>query len=48
MNKTNEGLPELIGGLLRKGEKMLLTGPRFAGKSQLLIELAAAFAIGAD
>ena len=48
MNKKDKASPELIGGLLKKGETMLLTGPRFAGKSQLLIELAAAFATGAD
>ena len=48
MIETKKCPPELIGGLLRKGEKMLFTGPRFAGKSQLLIELAAAFAIGTD
>ena len=48
MIETNKCPPELIGGLLRKGGKMLFTGPRFAGKSQLLIELAAAFATGTD
>ena len=48
MTETKDYPQELIGGLLRKGEKMLFTGPRFAGKSQLLIELAAAFATGSD
>lgn len=32
--------PELIGGVLRKGHKMLIAGPSKAGKSFLLIELA--------
>lgn len=36
--------PCLINGILRKGHKMLLTGPSKAGKSFLLIELAIAIA----
>lgn len=38
--------PELIHGVLRKGHKMLLSGPSKAGKSFALIELAIAIATG--
>lgn len=38
---------ELIEGILRKGHKMLVTGPSKAGKSYLLLELAIAVANGA-
>lgn len=38
--------PELIYGVLRKGHKMLLSGPSKAGKSYALIELAIAIAEG--
>ncbi len=38
--------PELIGGILRKGHKMLIAGPSKAGKSFLLIELAICIAAG--
>lgn len=37
---------ELIHGVLRKGHKMLISGPSKAGKSFLLLELAAAIAEG--
>ena len=37
---------ELIAGILRKGHKMLVTGPSKAGKSYLLLELAIAIAEG--
>ena len=47
---VNAGLPdlnpELIGGILREGHKMLLSGPSKAGKSFALIELAIAIATG--
>lgn len=38
--------PELIGGILRQGHKFQLSAPSKAGKSFLLIELAAAMATG--
>ena len=38
--------PELIGGVLRQGHKMLLAGPSKAGKSYALIELAVSIAEG--
>ena len=38
--------PELIGGILRQGHKMLLAGPSKAGKSYALIELAVCIAEG--
>lgn len=38
--------PELIEGILRKGHKLLMSGPSKAGKSFLLIELAIAIAEG--
>lgn len=38
--------PELIGGILRQGHKMLIAGASKAGKSFLLIELAVAIAKG--
>lgn len=38
--------PELIEGVLRKGHKMLISGPSKAGKSFLLIELALSIATG--
>lgn len=38
--------PELIEGILRKGHKMLISGPSKAGKSFLLIELTIALANG--
>lgn len=38
--------PELISGILRKGHKMLLSGPSKAGKSFALIELCIAIAEG--
>lgn len=38
--------PELIEGVIRKGQKMLLTGPSKAGKTYALLELAAAIASG--
>lgn len=40
--------PELIGGVLRQGHKMLLSGPPKAGKSFALIELAGAIASGGE
>ena len=40
--------PELIFGVLRKGHKMLLSGPSKAGKSFALIELCVAIAEGGD
>ena len=40
--------PELIHGVLRKGDKMLLAGPSKAGKSFALMELCAAFADGSE
>lgn len=40
--------PELISGILRKGHKMLVSGPSKVGKSWLLIELARAIATGGD
>lgn len=39
---------ELICGILRKGHKMLVTGPSKAGKSYLLLELAIAIANGSE
>ena len=42
-------VPEpIIGGVLRQGHKMLIAGPSKAGKSFLLMELAAAFAEGSS
>ena len=38
--------PELIGGVLRQGHKMLMAGPSKAGKSYALIELAVSIAEG--
>ena len=38
--------PELIPGILRRGHKMLISGPSKAGKSALLIQLAVAIAEG--
>ena len=38
--------PELIAGVLRKGHKMLISGPSKAGKSFLLIELALCITAG--
>lgn len=38
--------PELIEGILRKGHKMLISGPSKAGKSFLLIELALSIVAG--
>ena len=38
--------PELVAGVLRKGHKMLVSGPSKVGKSWLLIELAHAIATG--
>ena len=40
--------PELIQGVLRKGHKMLISGPSKAGKSFALIELSIAIAEGSD
>lgn len=40
--------PELIGGVLRQGHKMLISGASKAGKSFLLIELAVAIANGSS
>ena len=40
--------PELIKGVLRKGHKMLISGPSKAGKSFALIELCIAIAEGGD
>lgn len=40
--------PELIGGLLRKGHKMIISGASKSGKSFLLIELAIAISEGLD
>lgn len=39
---------EIIEGVLRKGRKMLLSGPSKAGKSELLMELAIAVCEGAE
>ncbi len=40
--------PELIGGLLRQGHKMLVSGSSKAGKSYMLMELCLAFASGGE
>ena len=40
--------PELIEGVLRRGHKMLLTGPSKAGKSFALIQMCIALATGGD
>ncbi len=40
--------PELIGGLLRKGHKMIISGASKAGKSFFLLELAIALSEGRD
>lgn len=40
LDKLPDLSPELIDGILRKGHKMLISGPSKAGKSFLLIELA--------
>lgn len=40
--------PELIEGTLRQGHKMLIAGPSKAGKSFLLMELAAAISTGGE
>ena len=40
--------PELIDGILRRGHKMLLTGPSKAGKSFALIQMCIAFATGGE
>lgn len=40
--------PEIIKGVLRRGHKMLIAGPSKAGKSYMLINLALAFAYGAN
>lgn len=40
--------PELIGGLLRKGHKMIISGASKSGKSFLLIELAICISEGLD
>lgn len=40
--------PELIKGVMRRGDKMLLAGPSKAGKSFALMEMCAAFANGLD
>lgn len=47
---NNPTLPpdELIGGILRKGHKMLISGPSKAGKSFLLMELAVSIAEGIE
>lgn len=46
LEKLPDLAPELIGGILRKGHKMLIAGPSKAGKSFLLIELAICIAAG--
>lgn len=38
--------PEIIGGVLRQGHKLMLSGPSKAGKSYALLQLAVAFAEG--
>ena len=45
-NDPPEVAPELIGGVLRQGHKMIISGPSKAGKSFLLLELAYAIAEG--
>jgi len=40
--------PEVIGGILRKGHKLLLAGPSKSGKSFALIQLAAAVTTGGE
>ena len=45
-NDIPELAPELIGGILRNGHKMLIAGPSKAGKSFLQIELAICIAEG--
>ena len=45
-DKPIELAPELIGGVLRQGHKMLIAGPSKAGKSFALIELAISIAEG--
>lgn len=46
MKNPPELAPELIGGVLRKGHKMLLAGPSKAGKSFMLMNLAICIAEG--
>lgn len=46
LKELPELAPELISGVLRKGHKMLISGPSKAGKSFLLIELAVCIASG--
>lgn len=46
LEKLPDLAPELIGGILRRGHKMLIAGPSKAGKSFLLIELAICIANG--
>lgn len=45
-NDPPDVAPELIGGVLRQGHKMIISGPSKAGKSFLLLELAYAIAEG--
>lgn len=46
LNDLPQLAPELIEGVLRKGHKMLLSGPSKAGKSFLMLQLAIAIAEG--
>lgn len=48
LDNLPELAPVLIAGVLRKGHKLLITGPSKAGKSFSLIELAAAIVEGRD
>ena len=45
-SESTEPPEEIIGGILRKGRKMLLSGPSKSAKSCLLMELAAAISAG--
>ena len=45
-DKTVDQVPAIIDGVLRQGQKMLISGPAKAGKSFLLIQLAFAIATG--
>lgn len=46
INEKIEMPPEIIRGIMRKGDKLVLTGPSKAGKSWALIQLAVACATG--
>ena len=48
LKEPHDLTPELIQGTLRRGHKMLIAGPSKAGKSFLLMELAAAISTGGE